>query len=61
MLYKLFNVVFVFVPVLFCVAFFTVAERKIMGSVQRRKGPNVVGFFGFFQALADGLKLFLKE
>lgn len=49
------------VPVLISVAFFTVAERKIMGAIQRRKGPNVVGFMGLLQALADGLKLFVKE
>lgn len=49
------------VPVLISVAFFTVAERKIMGAIQRRKGPNVVGFLGLLQALADGLKLFVKE
>lgn len=48
-------------PVLISVAFFTVAERKIMGAIQRRKGPNVVGFMGLLQALADGLKLFAKE
>ena len=46
---------------LIAVAFFTVAERKIIGAIQRRKGPNVVGLFGLFQALADGLKLLLKE
>ena len=49
------------VPVLISVAFFTVAERKIMRAIQRRKGPNVVGFLGLLQALADGLKLFVKE
>lgn len=49
------------VPVLISVAFFTVAERKIMGAIQRRKGPNVVGTMGLLQALADGLKLFVKE
>jgi len=49
------------IPVLISVAFFTVAERKIMGAIQRRTGPNVVGFLGLFQALADGLKLFTKE
>lgn len=48
-------------PVLIAVAFFTVAERKMLGAIQRRRGPNVVGVFGVFQALADGLKLFLKE
>ena len=48
-------------PVLISVAYFTVAERKLMGNIQRRQGPNVVGFFGLLQALADGLKLFVKE
>ena len=46
---------------LIAVAYFTIAERKIMGSIQRRKGPNVVGFIGLMQPLADGLKLFVKE
>ena len=49
------------IPVLIAVAFFTVAERKIMGAIQRRRGPNVTGFMGLLQALADGLKLFVKE
>jgi NADH-quinone oxidoreductase subunit H len=49
------------IPLLLAVAYFTVAERKIMGAVQRRRGPNVIGFIGLFQALADGLKLFVKE
>ena len=49
------------IPILIAVAFYTVAERKIIGGIQRRKGPNIVGIFGLFQALADGLKLFLKE
>ena len=47
--------------VLIGVAYFTLAERKIMGTIQRRKGPNVVGWAGLTQPLADGLKLFLKE
>lgn len=49
------------VPLLIAVAYFTIAERKIMGSIQRRRGPNVVGFIGLLQPLADGLKLFVKE
>ena len=49
------------VPLLIAVAYFTIAERKIMGSIQRRRGPNVVGFIGVLQPLADGLKLFVKE
>jgi len=51
----------VVVPLLIAVAFFTVAERKIMGIIQRRKGPNVIGYLGVLQALADGLKLFVKD
>lgn len=51
----------ILIPVLIAVAFFVVAERKIMGAIQRRRGPNVVGFLGLLQALADGLKLFVKE
>ena len=43
------------------VAFFTLAERKLMGAVQRRKGPDVVGFWGALQPAADGMKLVLKE
>lgn len=43
------------------VAFFTLLERKLMSAVQRRRGPNVIGFFGLLQAIADGVKLILKE
>lgn len=49
------------IPLLISVAYFTIAERKMMGAIQRRKGPNVVGFMGLLQPLADGLKLFTKE
>lgn len=51
----------IIVPLLLSVAYFTIAERKIMGIIQRRKGPNVIGFLGLLQPLADGLKLFAKE
>ena len=48
--------------ILIAVAYFTIAERKVMASIQRRLGPNVEGGpFGILQPLADGLKLFLKE
>lgn len=49
------------VPILIAVAYFTLYERKLMGHVQRRKGPNVVGFWGLLQPIADGVKLLLKE
>jgi NADH-quinone oxidoreductase subunit H len=48
--------------ILIAVAYFTIAERKVMASIQRRMGPNVEGGpFGILQPLADGLKLFIKE
>lgn len=55
------NFLSIVIPLLICVAFLTLFERKILASVQRRKGPNVVGYFGLMQPFADGLKLFLKE
>jgi NADH:ubiquinone oxidoreductase subunit H len=48
-------------PLLLAIAFFTVMERQIMAAIQRRQGPNVVGFYGVFQAITDGLKLLVKE
>ena len=60
-LVSIFEVVIVIVPVLLSVAFLTVAERKTMASMQRRLGPNIVGYYGLLQAFADALKLLLKE
>jgi NADH-ubiquinone oxidoreductase chain 1 len=55
------EVLLVIVPVLLTVAYVTVAERKTMASMQRRLGPNIVGYYGLLQAFADALKLLLKE
>lgn len=49
------------IPILVIIAYATLLERKLMGSIQRRKGPNVVGLYGLLQPLADGLKLLGKE
>lgn len=57
LLISLIRIIFVLIGV----AYFTLAERKIMASIQRRRGPNVVGIFGLLQPLADGLKLLCKE
>ena len=55
------KILLIIIPVLISVAYFTLAERKVMGIMQRRKGPNVIGYLGLLQPLADGLKLFVKE
>ena len=51
----------VIVPLLIAVAYLTLAERRVIGFMQLRKGPNVVGPFGLFQPFADALKLMAKE
>ena len=53
--------VILMLPALLVVAYVTVAERKTMASMQRRLGPNAVGYYGLLQAFADALKLILKE
>ena len=49
------------VPLLLAIAFYTLIERKVIASIQRRQGPNVVGFRGLLQPFADRLKLIIKE
>jgi NADH-ubiquinone oxidoreductase chain 1 len=61
MILDIIEVLLYFVCVLFSVAFLTVAERKTLGYMQRRVGPNVVGYYGMLQAFADAVKLLLKE
>jgi len=57
----LIKILIVVVPLLISVAYFTLAERKILGAIQRRRGPNVVGVYGLTQPLSDGFKLLVKE
>jgi NADH-ubiquinone oxidoreductase chain 1 len=60
-LISIFEVLLISIPALLSVAFVTVAERKTMSSMQRRLGPNIVGYYGLLQAFADALKLLIKE
>lgn len=52
---------FIILATLISVAYYTLMERKVLAAMQRRRGPNAVGFYGVFQPLADGLKLIAKE
>lgn len=58
---SIFEILIVTLPVLFIVAYVTLAERKTMASMQKRLGPNIIGYYGILQAFADALKLLLKE
>lgn len=61
LLRELSQILIYIVPLLISVAFLTLAERKVIGAMQGRLGPNTVGLYGMLQPFADGLKLFIKE
>lgn len=61
MIIRVLKIIIMIVSLLVAIAYLILAERKVLGYIQWRKGPNVEGVYGLLQPLADGLKLFLKE
>ena len=57
----IFKIFLIVIPLMLFIAYLTYFERKVIGSIQLRKGPNVVGPFGLLQPIADGIKLLTKE
>lgn len=58
---KIIEILEIIIIILIGVAYITLAERKVLGAMQRRKGPNIVGMYGILQPIADGVKLAIKE
>nr|AYE89045.1 NADH dehydrogenase subunit 1 [Plestiodon brevirostris] len=61
LLMHIINPLLYIIPILLSVAFLTLLERKILGYMQLRKGPNIIGPHGLLQPVAEGVKLFIKE
>lgn len=61
LIYIVFKILLIVIPLLLFIAYLTYFERKVIGAIQLRKGPNVVGPFGLLQPIADGIKLLTKE
>ena len=55
------KIIVIIAPLMVFIAYLTFFERKVIGAIQLRKGPNVVGPFGLLQPFADGIKLLTKE
>ncbi len=60
-IYIIAKILLITLPLLLCVAYLTYAERRVIGLMQMRRGPNVVGPFGLLQPIADAVKLMFKE